>query len=76
MDEATWELQDAMHEAYLFLFSFENTKDDVILRGRGMYYPDFDPLNAVINFVNNVIGNVVPNIDFKVQGPTSEFLGL
>ena len=69
MDEATWELDDAMHKAYLFLFSFEKTKDDVILRGRGMYYPEFDPWNGVTDFVNNVIGNVVPNMKFMVKAP-------
>jgi hypothetical protein len=36
LDKATWEIRDATREAYLFLFSFENIKDSVILRGREM----------------------------------------
>ena len=34
--EDTWELEDAMKEAYLFLFSFVNIEGNVVLRGRGM----------------------------------------
>ena len=35
-DEATWELDDSMQEAYPFLFISQDTKDGVILWGRRM----------------------------------------
>ena len=43
-DEATWEMQDGMKQAYPFLFTFvhtmhidrQNIEDDVPLRGRGL----------------------------------------
>ena len=35
-NEATWELEDVMREAYLFLFNFDNTKE-------GNAIPPFDP---------------------------------
>lgn len=35
-DEVTWELEDAMWEDYPFLFNFEKTEDDVVLRERRM----------------------------------------
>lgn len=38
-NEATWKLEEAMGEAYPFLFSFEDTEDDVVLRGRGCNTP-------------------------------------
>lgn len=33
LNEVTWELEDAMQEAYPFLFNFVSTKDGVIPRG-------------------------------------------
>ena len=41
-NEATWELEDSMKEAYPFLFSFENIENGVILRGENVI-PPFDP---------------------------------
>ena len=38
-NEVTLDLEDAKQEAYPILFGFENTDDNVILRGKGMQYP-------------------------------------
>lgn len=36
LNEATWELEDAIREAYPFLFNFVNIEDGVIPKGMGM----------------------------------------
>ena len=47
LDEATWEMEDAMRQAYPILFNFvhtidvkdKNIEDDVPLRGRELQHP-------------------------------------
>ena len=36
LDEATWDMEEDMGEAYPFLFNFESIEGDLVVRGRVM----------------------------------------
>ena len=36
LNEARWEMEDGMRDAYPFLFNLKKTEGGVVLRGRGM----------------------------------------